>query len=430
MKINRKIISLAFALALLIVFMLSATSCSTEAIFGSPTEQGSPTQPTPKPPYSDGVNDTQSGAGDSSSDEPIFHPEANNPADIEELSPEAKTLLSAVAIHAIFDIPDYYYGDPMKYTSYGSGVIYELDRDSGDALIITNYHVVFNADEINENGFSDEISLFLYGMEDEQYAVNAVVVGGSMTYDLALLRVENSEVIKNSMAIPATFGDSEGVRVFDEVLAVGNPEGRRISVTEGIVSVYSEPLKMVGADGRTSITVRVMRISAAINDGNSGGGLYDTDGRLIAVVNAKRTGEEIDNIAYALPVYLVERVVKNILYNCDGETNLSVKKVAIGVEIDPLSSGLVADGDRLTIVEQVGISKIYDTCITDRLAVGDIINSITIDGKTTKVTRNYHVTENLLLVKAGSTLVLNLTRGEETFDLTLVIPAAAISAIK
>ena len=426
MKINKKIMRLAFAMALALLTILSTSSCYDESLSGNRNEQSGTT-----PPYSNSTSSTQGGSGSTgSAGEQIFHPEANNPEDIEHLSPDTKTLLSTVLIASKFDTLSYY-DELRSETSYGSGVIYKLDREAGDAYIITNYHVVYNANEINENGFSDNITLTLYGMRQNQYAIPATVIGGSLTYDIAVLRVDNSEVLKNSMAIPATLGDSEEVRVFDEVIAVGNPDGNGMSATEGAVSVESEALQLLGADKKTIITLRVMRVCAAINNGNSGGGLYDSDGNLIGIVCAKLTGADIDNISYAIPINLAVKIAENILRNCDGDTNLSVKKAFIGITISPISSGLVTDGNgNLIIVEQISVNEIQETCITDRISVGDIINSVTVDGKKTEVTRNYHFIDSLFDAKVGSTVVINITRGGDNFDLTLVIPESAISVIK
>ena len=452
MKLNKKITSLAFAVALTLLTILSTTSCSLEALLENYIEQQSATNTqTPTPPYADSTSGSQDdsdstsgsqddsgstsgsqdGSGTTDTDgEQIFYPDANNPEDIELLSPDTRTLLSTVLVSSKFDTLSYY--EVLQTDlSYGSGVIYKLDREAGNAYIITNYHVVYNANEINENGFSDEITLSLYGMRQEQYAIPATVVGGSMNYDIAVLRVDNSEVLKNSMATAAVLGDSEAVRVFDEVFAVGNPEGLGMSATEGSVSVESESLNILGPDKKTMLTMRVMRFSAAVNNGNSGGGLYDSDGNLIGIVNAKLTGAEVDNIGYAIPINLAVKVTENILRNCDGDTNLSVKKALIGITVSPISSGLVTDGDgNLVIVEQVSIKGIQETCITDGLCAGDIINSVTIDGKKTEVTREYHLIDSLLDASVGSTVVLNITRGEESFDLTLIIPETAISVIK
>ena len=193
--------------------------------------------------------------------------------------------------------------------------------------IITNYHVVYYKEALGENKTSEDIDIYLYGMEAEKYKIKATFIGGSLTEDIAVLKISGSEVIKNSCAVSVKIGNSSSLSVTDKVLAVGNPEGDGISATSGIVSMNDETITMIGADGRTSINIRVLRIDSAINQGNSGGGLYDADGNLVGIVNAKKTGADIDNVAWALPINRVRNLVDNILDHCDGDTVKTAKKV-------------------------------------------------------------------------------------------------------
>jgi serine protease Do len=254
-----------------------------------------------------------------------------------------------------------------------------------------------------------------------------------MNYDIAILKVENSDIIKNSPVVTATLGDSEKVRVFDEVYAVGNPEAFGMAVTEGIISVESESLSMTGADGRTAVKFRVMRISAAINSGNSGGGLYDTEGRLIGIVNAKRQGSDIDNIAYAIPVNLAVALADNIIYHCDGLLKTSVYRCKLGVSIKADSTGVAIDPNTgaATIVEVVKVEKLEEnSTVTDLILAGDIITAITVDGVRHTVTRTHHVIDNMLTVRVGSTVTLTVTRGSSSLDVTVTVPESAQSAVR
>ena len=381
-------------------------------------------------------NNTGGGGSDQNGDEPVEYYPVDNTEELKELDGAAKTLLSTVIIDARFDIYNSYpYGttETTEHSSYGSGVIYKLDKEKGDAYIITNYHVVFNSSSATSNGISDKINLYLYGQHLNSYAIEASYVGGSMNYDLAVLKVEGSEVIKNSAALAASIGDSEKVNVFDKVYAVGNPEGFGMSATDGMISVESETLKMTGADGRTMLSLRVMRISAAINDGNSGGGLYDTEGKLIVIVNAKRTGSDVDNIAYAIPINLAKNIAENIISNCDGKTKTSLYRCMLGVTLTAKVAGVVVDGetDRVTKVEIVEVESLTDDSIMKgKLSVGDIITSITLDGVTVKVTRIHHVIDLMMLAKVGSTVTINATRGGVAFETRITVPESAITEFK
>ena len=433
----KRIVALVLALSVVLGSTLSLSSCSAgfKEWLDDYTQQDGNNQVQDPPDVDDGDGDTANKDEEStpSTDDntategenttpPIgfngtLYPGQGSVA-IEDISAKNRTLLSTVVIQSKFG----------STPSSGSGVIYKLDKETGDAYIITNYHLLFH----KTYGGCTSVNIFLYGMVFADYAIPATVVGGSVNYDIAVLKVSGSELLKNSYATSVTLGDSEKVRIFDEVFAVGNPEGFGMAVTEGIVSVDSESLDMTGADG-SSIKLRVMRISAAINEGNSGGGVYDEDGKLIGIVCAKRIGSDIDNMAYAIPVNLAKNLADNIIDNCNGTTVTKVQRAFIGTKINATIVGLVADPvtGELYRAEFVEIGTLNSDCIIkDEIKVGDVINSLTVDGVTVNVTRVHHVTDHMLTARRGSEIVLNVTRGNETFDIEFVISPSAIKAEK
>ena len=437
---NRRITALILAVAVMFGSAISLSSCSQafsdwlEDYTQSEGNNGGHTSTTPDDDANDLTNnpaDSTPPSDDSTSTDdgdiggvtpPLvfdgeYYPGQGSVA-IEDISPKNRTLLSTVVVHSRFG----------SSPSAGSGVIYKLDKNSGDAYIITNYHVVFN----KSYGICDSVSIYLYGMTYTDYAIPATVVGGSVNYDIAVLKVSGSEILQNVYVTEAVLGDSDRVRVFDEIFAVGNPEGYGFAVTEGIVSVDSESLDMTGSDG-SAITLRVMRVSAAINEGNSGGGVYNEDGELVGIVCAKRIGSDIDNMAYAIPVNLARNLANNIIDNCNGTTVTKLQRALIGIEITAKIVGLVADPTtgELYKAECVKISNLQSTCIVkNQLKAGDVINSIAVDGNEINVTRIYHVTDHMLNARRGSTVKLNLTRGNDTFDVEFVVPPTAIISEK
>ena len=110
----------------------------------------------------------------------------------------------------------------QDYSSAGSGVIYRMDKSEGDAFIITNYHVVYDASSNTENGISDDISVYLYGSEIEEKAIEATYVGGSLYYDIAVLQIDNSDILKASDACEVDVADSDAIVVGDTAIAIGN----------------------------------------------------------------------------------------------------------------------------------------------------------------------------------------------------------------
>lgn len=355
-----------------------------------------------------------------------------NAALADKLTGIERSLLSTVVIISNFEVTsDYDYSYTYPDSSAGSGVIYKLDRESGDAIIITNFHVVYDKDSITWNKVANDIEVYLYGQEYSDYKIPATFIGGSLTEDLAVLKIEDSDVIKNSCAQEVIIGDSDLVSVYDKVFAVGNPEGDGMAATDGMVSVDSESLSMTGADGVTSLNLRVMRVSAAINPGNSGGGLYDESGKLIGIVNAKKTGSEVDNIAWAIPINLAKNIVDNILYYADGIYTTTGYRVLLGVTVTSLVTGARIDPDtgRLYKAEMVVISDIVETSFlvnpedgTSPLQANDIINAITVDGVRHEVYRIHHVIDHMYTARAGSTVTVNITRGDSTFDVTVTVP--------
>ena len=244
----------------------------------------------------------------------------------------AKNLMSVVSVQA------------FSAGSTGSGVIIDLNKTAGTAYIVTNYHVVYSA-EVDESDWKKNIYVYLYGSQSYETelqangsykltgygdGMEATYVGGSINYDIAVLKVEGNDYLKNSVAQEATIGNSDTAVVGEKVYAIGNPQGHGIAVTEGALSVDSEYISLAmevlykvnnGFGGYKNViaekefSYRVMRTDAAINGGNSGGALFNVKGELIGIVNAKSSSSAIDNMAYALPITNVKYVVDNILDN-------------------------------------------------------------------------------------------------------------------
>ncbi len=339
----------------------------------------------------------------------------------------AKGLISSVAIIAGFTETSYYYGT-TSFSSAGSGVIYELDRTAGDAYIITNYHVVYSAD--SNEGVSRNIKVYLYGSELEGQAISAEYVGGSMLYDIAVLKITGSEILRRSDAVPVAV-DGDGISVGDTAIAVGNPENMGISASVGIIGVDSEYITMTGADDLTDVTFRVMRIDTAVNSGNSGGGLFGSDGELIGIVNAKIADESVENIAYAIPVSIATAVADSIIYYCDGSsTQNTPKKALIGVTLGIAESRAEYDEatGKIILSEKVGISAVTSGGLADgKLRVGDMLKSAELKGEIIEITRQYQLIDLMLKARAGDVLTLTVERGGVTKTVEITLTEGCLS---
>ncbi|MBQ8372397.1 MAG: trypsin-like peptidase domain-containing protein [Clostridia bacterium] len=341
----------------------------------------------------------------------------------EDLSTAAVTLLSSVSVECLFTSGSGY--SATVSGSSGSGVIYQLDKTSGDAIIITNYHVVYSSSA----GISKDITVNLYGQEHSDYDIAATYVGGSMYYDIAVLRVEDSEILARSNAIAAKVADSDEVAVLDTAIAIGNAAGEGISATAGHVNVDSEDIIIsfnVGSYAK-QVQLRVMRIDTAVNSGNSGGGLFNERGELIGIVNAKMTDsadDNIDNIGYAIPSNVAKYVVDNILYYCLDTDKSAVYRCILGITVTAAEMYTEYDleSGRVYKCERVAVATVNKGAAAEgKLKKDDVINSITIDGTTYEVTRIHNVVDVMLNARVGSSVSMNITRGTETLDVTLDI---------
>lgn len=343
----------------------------------------------------------------------------------------SKAILSVVSIAAEFEKSSSSMLRPTTETfyQYGSGVIYKLDKQKGEAYVITNYHVIHSANDNSQTKIARKISLFLYGMEFKDYAIKAEFVGGSMTYDLAVLKVTASPVIISSLATAVTVADSNNVSILETAIAIGNPDAEGISATLGYVSVDSETISLLASDEVTPIDIRVMRIDTAINSGNSGGGLFNDKGELIGIVNAKRTLSE--GVGYAIPSNVAKYVADNILYYCDGTPETQVQRMLLGVTVTSSDIYVVYDEESGKVLkrETVVVSDLTDTsAVKGILEVGDVITSIKIGEAEYSITRTFHLVDSMLTARVGDTVEFNIVR--DNTDKVVSIKLTAASLVK
>ncbi len=254
--------------------------------------------------------------------------------------------------------------------SAGAGVIYKLDKQSGDAYIITNHHVVFDEDA---DAMSENVSIFLYGQESyPDYAIKADIIGATADYDIAVLKVSGSEILKNSSARQITVANSDSVAAYDEVIAIGNPLGDGIAVNAGRVSMDNEPIVKSGASG-TDITVYMLRFDAAVNEGNSGGGLFTDTGSFIGTVTLKKMSDRIDNMAYAVPSNLVVSLAEKIIKNCETEGREYAIKPIFGIQIKVYEAYSEFD-------EQTGAVTKKEYCAVEYTSAGSAAEGLLLSG--------------------------------------------------
>ena len=228
------------------------------------------------------------------------------------------------AFRRFFGLPDVPGGGQREVASAGSGVI--VDADNG--YILTNHHVVDQADQIQISTIDGEV-------------FDAEVVGSDAATDIAVIKVDASGL--TDMPI----GDSESVRVGDFVLAIGNPFGLGHTVTSGIVSALGR--SGISRDGYEDF----IQTDASINPGNSGGALVNLRGELVGINSAiiSRTGGNV-GIGFAVPTEIASSIMRQILDFGEVRRGLLGVSIAdVNAEVAEALNSSVTSGALITRVE-------------------------------------------------------------------------------
>lgn len=426
----------ATVLCVLLILALSLlfSSCHFSAVGFGPNDTGMSGGDTP----TDGTADT----GDTVVDQTVNNVTVNGDRGNIAYA-TAKGLRSAVSVYCTFErtTAGSSFWDPTPttktYYTTGSGVIWEADAE-GNAFLVTNLHVIYDGESDTENGISDRIFVYLYGREAEEYAIPATYVGGSAYYDIAVLRVDASSVLKDAVlsgsVSDVSVGDSNAVVPGDTAIAIGNPSSTGLaglSVTAGVISVDSEYIEMTASDGSGDVAFRVMRTDAPVNAGNSGGGLFNGKGELIGIVNAKLTNTSIEGVGYAIPSSVVRGVAENIIDHCYGTECESTLCAVLGVTVETSAYATVYDPETglLYRTEEIRVVETTEGSLADGVLLpGDIQVSVRVgDGEEVSVLRRHHLIDAMLDARVGDTVTFTVLRDGVETELSLVITEDAIT---
>lgn len=207
-----------------------------------------------------------------------------------------KATSTVVGVTNVQTVRDYWSStESTQEAGTGSGVVYK--KENGKAYIVTNHHVVENA-ELLEITFDD-------GSKTE-----GKLIGSDMWTDLAVIEIEDALVES-----VATFGNSDFLKRGETVIAIGNPLGLGFSgsVTVGVVSGKDRSIPIdFDRDGRVDWYADVLQTDAAINPGNSGGALINLAGELIGINSMKISQETVEGIGLAIPIDLAAPIIDKL----------------------------------------------------------------------------------------------------------------------
>lgn len=284
---------------------------------------------------------------------------------------------SIVAIKGYQDGVDGYY--------WGSGIIL-----SEDGLILTNTHVIENCDTAS-------VTLF------DNSSYDAALVGADSTSDIAVLRIEATGLT------PASFGDSAELAIGDQVAAIGNPLGEtfRMTLTDGIISAIDRGISYNGH------SMTLLQTNTAINEGNSGGALFNMYGQVIGVTNMKMMSSysSIEGIGFAIPSSTIAAVADSLMQY--GEVR---GRTAIGVTVGAIPENVTSHYDLPTGLYVSAVEEKSDAAAKG-IQQGDIITAV--NGSPASATSDILTVKNTLSV--GDTITFTIWRDGETFDVDVTL---------
>lgn len=306
------------------------------------------------------------------------------------------------------DIFDFFFGDPrgqerqvktQPRVGFGSGVII-----STDGYIVTNNHVVEDADEITVK------------LNDER-EFKGRIIGTDPDTDLALLKIEGDDF----PTLPV--GDSDALKVGEWVLAVGNPFSLSSTVTAGIVSAKARDIGSSAANGQGATIQSFIQTDAAINQGNSGGALVNARGELVGI-NAmlySPTGS-YSGYGFAIPTNIMKKVVSDLKqYGTVQRALLGIRGGDFSTELQ-MSDEQVEDikkrADELGVTEGVYVAEVLDGgSAAGILQEKDVI--IKLDGQ--KIHKFTDLQQILAKHRPGDKVKATIVRDKKEKEVTLTL---------
>lgn len=354
-------IAVLLVCAIVFVGILGVGAWKIAEYMKSPTDAGSTTEVTTPADTSKSNNQTTPTENSSGNGQTSITPSGDSSLDgaviplsstVTSNTTTAETAMIEKCLHSSVVIK-LYVGETLA--SGGSGVIY-----TKDGYIMTNFHVV----ETLANGTRKAVVVLYDGSLYE-----ATYVLGDMDRDIAVIKIDKDD------CEPATIGNSETSVVGERVYAIGNPNGEGITVTEGILSAKNRS-SAVRSTNFTITSDDLFLVTSPINAGNSGGGIFNAKGELIAIVNSKtyydKSGNVVEGEGMAIPISEAVKTINTLIENDGYIPGRAKLGVTVNISGRTLSSGWTA--------------TVYYTCVTKvtegtgaekaGIQVGDIITAI------------------------------------------------------
>ena len=284
-----------------------------------------------------------------------------------------------------------WYGQNQVESGAGSGVII-----SSDGYILTCAHVV------------DGASTITVTIGDKDYT--ATLVGEDTTSDIAVIKIDADGLT------PATVGNSDSLKVGQSVMAVGNPLGELGgTVTGGMISALNRSVTIQGSSSVN--TMSLIQMDASVSPGNSGGGLFNMNGELVGIVNAKSSSSDAEGLGFAIPINDAIKVAQELLENgyVTGRPYLGITYLAVTDAQTASQLGVNAYGVYVVEVVKGGPAEKAGLQAGDRIVSVDGTEIASKDDLGTLMQK--HVagdTLSITIARDGQMQTVNVTLGEKT----------------
>ena len=316
----------------------------------------------------------------------------NTVTDVSEIAKDVMPSLVSI-VNEYTAVQDFgYFGSyEQTYKASGSGII--VGQNDTELLLVTNYHVVEEADKL-------EIS-FVDGTTAE-----AVIKGNAKNMDLAVIAVDLeslSEDTLKSICI-ATLGNSDELLVGEPAIAIGNALGYGQSVTTGVISALDREIQM---EGDYNITGTFIQTDAAINPGNSGGALLNLRGEVIGINSSKIGGSTVEGMGYAIPISAARPIIEKLFVQAERQVVPEGSRGYMGVTVTAAADYMVSD----VVPSGAYIDKVSMGSAADLagLMAGDIIVQFGDD----EITALKDLQEALCYYKKGQTINVTVERRDK-----------------
>ena len=351
--------------------------------------------------------------------------------DVSDITTSAMPSIVAITNKSVQEVQDYFsqfgfggQGQPQtqETESQGSGII--IGKNDSELLMVTNNHVVEGAD-----------TLSVCFIDNQVY--EAAIKGTDPENDLAVIAVPLDSISDDTMSqiAVASIGDSDSLKVGEQVVAIGNALGYGQSVTTGIVSAVNRTLSSNSSDTQDSnsssddsSSATYIQTDAAINPGNSGGALLNMNGEVIGINSAKLASTEVEGMGYAIPISRVSDIIDNLMNQTTRTKVDSDKQGTIGIKGINVTSDVQ---EKYNLPEGIYVSEVTSGSAAEKAGItsGSVITKF--DGKS--VTDIESLQDLLQYYKAGETVELTLqvpdsdSYKEKTVSITLGSKSATSS---